>query len=848
MSKLPQANHGVDSDLYEDINQIRGTYIVQSSDDAIQKAYLDYSTYTLLERVLPNLNDGLKPIAKRLILSMKNRQMVSGKQLKKSVVATSECLSSYHPHGDLATYEALVFMSQGWKRPYPLVHLEGNNGNISGDSYAASRYTEVCLSKITMDTCLGELSEAVIPHSYNYNNTLQVPNYLPISFPNLLINGNDGIGIGLISAIPSHNMKEVIDSVSYLINNPECSDEDIMSFIKGPDFPSGCSILNAHEAQDIYTRGNGAFIMQSEYEINKNKITITEIPYQSNIAGIVSKITRLTKELKLPVSRIINKTDRTTKANKTDLEITVSQGADANQIMQIFLSSDTGLRRSIKHDFTVYDAGVVYYRIPVVQYLRNFVKIRKTIKTRYYQDLARKDMTQLDLLRAIVKVLPNIDRVIQIIRHSEDDVTAIAMLVEEFSIHNKQAIRIVEMQLKKLTSMGISATTDEISRLEERVNEYVSILQNPEYIDDIILNELETIQSKYGRPRCTRLLTIANSSSNKKSVRGIGNTVNVLSTEEVADCIITLTQKFIRRIDADDYRITRKGAAGRNLKFTKDDKPLAIVGAQTNDILWCLTSLGRIIEFPAGSIKEVKPDVLGTSVNTYFKLQPDEHVVDLKVLPMYDGKLDADYIVTSSKRGMIKKVLLDEYKNIGPAGIKAMGIKEHDEALGFIFASSDEYLMTVSKYNRCCAFAMEEVSQSLRPAYGIIHQSLGASKQGEPDELLNIFVVNDNTAGILTIDAKGFGKLTDVEQYMLRTRGSLGYYTIDNPSKEETNTVAMCEAITNVDSESVFLVTEQSKSARLEAAQIQTFKRQTKGVRIMKIQPDDNIVSGILIK
>ena len=833
-----------------DEEQIRGKFIVKSSDAVIQSAYLDFSTFILLERTLPNLNDGCKPIAKRLVLAMKNRQMLVGKQLKKSVNAIAECLSSYHPHGDLATYEALVFMTQQWKRPYPLAGLSGNNGNISGDGYAAARYTETFVSRFAVDTCLNELSEAVIPHSPNYNGTIQVPNYLPVAIPNLIINGNDSIAIGMINAVPSHNMGEVVNATIHLIQNPDCSDDDVMSLITGPDFPSGCSVLNAHEAQDIYKRGYGTFIMECSYSVNKNTINISEIPYQSNVAGIISEIAKLTRENKLPINRIINKTGKNTSADgtKVDVDITVASTADATQIMQLFLSSDTGLRRSIKYDFTVFDDNRIYYRIPMIDYLRNFVKTRKTIKARYYQELARKAMTELDLQKALFKVLPNIDRVIEIVRESKDDPTAVQTLIVEFDIHFKQAVKIIDMQIKRLTAYGITAVHDRINALESEIKEYVKILQDSKSIENIILSELKSIVKKYGKPRKTQLLTTTNSLSSKKSVRGIGNTVSVMKGAEVSDCIITLTSKFIRRINANDYIVRKRNTNGRNLKFAKDDNPLAIISAKTDDILWCLTSNGRIMEYPAGSIKEVTPEVLGSPIDIYFKLNENEHIVDIKVLPMFNGELQADYIITATKRGMIKKVPLSEYKSIGPAGMKAMGVKDGDEVLTFSFASSDEYLLTVSKYNRCCVFDMEEVSTSLRPAYGIMHQKLGSSREGNFDEIVGISIVNDQTQGILTIDSRGYGKITNLEHYILRKRGNLGYYTIDNISDAVSNTIAMCQAINDIENQSIFVVTQEGKSARLETANIQTFSRITKGVKILKVQETDNIISGILMQ
>jgi DNA gyrase subunit A len=732
-----------------------------------------------------------------------------------------------HPHGDNAAYEAAVFMAQAWKKNNPLLEISGNGGSITGDVWASSRYTEVLLTPIGA-SCFDDLSKKTVKWINNYDNTRLTPEVLPVKFPQLIVNGQNGIAVGLTSDIPTFNLGEVIDATIYTMNNFDTvTTDDIVKIMPGPDFPTGGVVTNAGQVAKIYETGNGGFINQAAYTIVKNKIHINNIPYLTDIKSIVSKIVENIKSGVLQgITAIDDFTDKSTKSNCVDIVITFASTIDPQTLLrQLF--EVTGLQNTIKYNFNVLDGEEVIYRMKMVTYLKRFIDFRRDVVYRKHYEKCIDYAIKLDILQGYAKVLPFIDEVISIIKSSADERIAKNNLIKRFELHEKQAVRIVETKLGRLTSMGIQSVNDEISKLSKLIKDLQAFIVSPKNIDEYIVNELTEIKNKYATPRKTKLINTGSSGSVTETKRE----QRLAPVYQNDTCFITLSNSgLVRRIPESVYSSQGRGGKGRKLKIKEDDPIINSFFASNNDVIWCLTESGKVIEMVVGCIKECTTDVYGVHISNYIKIPDGDRI---QSITKYDKTKSHFVIITKNSLG--KKVPLTEFKNIFETGIIATRVRDGDAIVSAKFANDDDCVIVTTRNNLCSQIIVEDFPDSLRPAYGNTILKLKEGDTVFSMELTSIAgeEIPDNI-GILTVATDGQGKITKLADYPVYKRPCVGYLTMQLNKGQK---VAFTSVVDTNKDQDIILITKKGKSIRMKVADIPvTMNRQTSGVRLIEMR------------
>ena len=790
--------------------------------EEMRTSFLDYSMSVIVARAIPDVRDGLKPVHRRVLYTLYEEGMTPDKKYQKSANAVGAVMGHYHPHGDSAIYDTMVRMAQDFTYRHCLVDGHGNFGSIDGDGAAASRYTEARLAKISMEL-LRDLNKDTVDFSENYDGQRKEPTVLPSRFPNILVNGNMGIAVGMATNIPPHNLGEVIDGCIAYIDNPDIDVSQLMQYIKGPDFPTYGIILGNSGIKKAYETGRGTITIRGKVEVvekaGKSHIIISELPYQVNKKALITRIGELVRDKVL--DGISNLSDESA-LEGIKIVIDVKKEANANVVLNN-LYKHTQLQVSYGINFLMLVDGRPR-TLGLRTILEKYIEHQKHVIYRRCQFDLKKYNARLHILEGLKIALDNIDRVIKIIRESDTDDIAQAELMANFNLSEIQSQAILEMRLKRLTGMEKSKIEEEISELLKLVKELEEILASDEKIYDVIKKEMLEIKDKYADDRRTFIDMTA---------------VDYIEDESlipVENIVVTLTNKgYIKRISIDAYKIQHRGGVGiKGMSTNEEDFVENIINSTTHDYILFFTSKGRVFRIKGYEIPEFGRQSKGLPIINLLSLDKDEKITSL--LKIENDNDEYKYLVFATKFGLVKRTDISEFNNIRNNGKKAITLKDDDELISVKKTTGQNEILMASSNGRMVRFNENSIRIMGRSASGVRGINLGN------EILINMDVVVENQE-VLVITKNGFGKKTPIEEYRITNRGGKGVKTVN--ITEKTGCIVSFEIITSND-EDVMLVTNEGIIIRIDANQISTMSRVTQGVKLINLK-DNQFVSTVTV-
>ena len=809
MSKQEIA-HNQNDELYFKDDSLQNIHTVDIVKE-MKKSYLDYSMSVIIGRALPDVRDGLKPVHRRILYTMDENSLYPDKPYRKCADTVGSVLGRYHPHGDASVYDALVRMAQDFSLRYPLVDGHGNFGSVDGDPAAAYRYTESRMSKVSMEM-LADIDKETVDFVSNYDDRLKEPSVLPSRFPNLLVNGSDGIAVGMATNIPPHNLREVSEGICYLIDNPDADVADLMEFVKGPDFPTGGIVMGRSGIRAAYGTGRGKIILRSRAEIEEEKngkfrIVVTEIPYQVNKARLITSIAELIKS-----KRIEGISDLRDESGREGLRIVIELKKEANpQVILNQLYSYTQLQITF---------GAIMLAIcdgqPKVLSLKDmmtyYINFQKEVIIRRTKFDLRKAQERAHILEGYVIAQDNIDEVVNILRHSKSIPEGKQALMERFSLTEVQATAIVQMQLGRLTGMERDKIIEELEALNKKIAELREILGNESLVLNIIKEELTEIAKKYGDERRTAI----------ENVSGEVDIEDLIPEEE---SVVTLTHfGYIKRVAADTYRTqgrSGRGVAGMTQK--EEDFVEEMFVSSSHDYILFVTESGKMFRRKCFEIPEAGRNAKGTNIVNILPIENGEKIAAM--LHLRDLEEEGKYIVMATEGGIIKRTALSAYKNIRKNGLIALNLREGDRLCAVRLTNGDDTLMLATKLGKAVRFSEADVRAMSRTATGVRGIKLRAG-----DKVVGFAVVKEDEY-IVTITDKGFGKKCEPSQYRIQSRGGSG--TINYRVDEKRGNVCGVRSVNNDDD--LMIISDSGVIIRIRLADINVSSRNTLGVRVMRL-------------
>ena len=793
-------------------------------EDEMRTSYLDYAMSVIVSRALPDVRDGLKPVQRRILYAMHDMNMGPNSSYKKSARIVGEVLGKYHPHGDSAVYLAMVRMAQPWSMRLPLIDGQGNFGSQDDDPPAAMRYTEARLASISQEL-LSNLEQDTVDFRENFDESVQEPQVLPTRLPNLLANGAAGIAVGMATNIPPHNPKELCDAVISLIEDPEATIDDLMKIVKGPDFPTGGTIMGREGIRNAFNTGRGQVIVRAEAEIqpigkrnNRMQIVVSELPYQVNKASLVEKIARLAKDKKIDgITEIRDESDR----NGMRIVIELRSGSQP-QIVLNQLYKQTSLQSSFSTNMVALVDNTPKL-INLKQALQHFITFRQSVVRRRSEFELRRAQARAPILAGLRIALSNLDAVIALIRGSANVEEARNGLISGYGLDEKQAQAILEMQLRRLAALERERLEEEYKQLQETIRELQELLGDDSKVLEEVRQETIEIKKKLRQPRKTSITNAAHDLSREE-------------LEEHAQIVVTLSQGgYIKRIPSSTYRTQRRGGRGVVGMTTKDDDPVKqIVVVDTHDTLLFFTNKGRVLAIKAYELRaDISRNTRGTPVFNVIPLSDMERVCT--VIGVDTLKRDGDFLILGTLLGKIKRVPLIELTNIRTNGLIIMNVGDKDELIDACLSKEEDDIVFVTREGMSVRFASTDVTPRKRAAGG----SRGIRLRGK-DVAVFMGVVNDDEKHLIVISERGIGKLTKMEEYRRQGRGGIGIKTIE--IKRRTGPLVAAQIVD--DSMELYVLSAQAQVLRTSLSQIRKSGRNTQGVRIIKPANDD-IVSAI---
>lgn len=792
--------------------------------DEMKNSYIQYAMSVIVGRALPDARDGLKPVHRRILFSMKENGMVYEKPPKKSAHVVGDVLAKYHPHGDSAVYDALVRMAQDFSLRYPLVNGQGNFGSIDGDEAAAMRYTESRMARIAAEM-LEELDKETVDFRPTYDESLKEPSVLPAKLPNLLINGSTGIAVGMATNMPPHNITEVIDAAVMMIDNPEADVAELMSVIKGPDFPTRAVILGSEGIINAYKTGRGSVRIQAvshleEMRGNRQKIVVTEIPYQVNKARLIENIADLVRDKKVTgISDLRDESDR----DGIRIVIELTGGTNPDVLMNQ-LYKHTQLQTS----FGIINLAIVD-GVPRVMGLRQLLKIylkhrMEVIQRKTLYDL-RTAREREHILNGLKIALDNIDPVIELIKASRDAQIAKEGLMAQFGLDEIQSKAILEMRLQRLTGLEIQKILDELNDVLAKIKELEKIAESDEVKYGIIREELLVMKEKYGDERRTHIIQGGFDIDNEDLI-------------QKEDIIITMTNRgYIKRLSANTYSRQRRGGKGIIGMETKDeDIVVNLFVSSTHNYILFFTNKGRVYWKKGYEIPEGSRTSKGKSIVNFLDLKDGEYVT--AAIPVSEFKED-QYLMMVTKEGIVKKTPLTDFKNPRKAGIIATTLVDNDELVNVIQTDGKREVVMVSRGGKAVRFDEDEVRPMGRSARGVI----GMRLVKKDDAVISMDIVNPDEA-LLTITENGFGKVTLFDEYIKKHRGTQGVMSI--VTDDRNGRVVAVKSVSRDDE--LIIMSAEGIIIRIRVDELRAQGRNTKGVRIMKLSGEDKVVSAAAVK
>ena len=793
--------------------------ITHEMSEEMKTSYIDYAMSVIVGRALPDVRDGLKPVNRRILYGLSALGITPDKPHKKSARIVGEVMGKYHPHGDSSIYDAMVKMAQVFSTRYPLVDGHGNFGSVDGDGAAASRYTEARMSPFSLQM-VRDIGKETVDFADNYDGEEQEPVVLPSRVPNLLINGSNGIAVGMATSIPPHNLGETIDACVKMIDDDECTVDDLIKIIKAPDFPTGAQIIGKEGAREAYRTGTGKVLVRSECEIEegsrgRTRIVVSSIPYQVNKARLIESMAALVKDKK--IEGISNIQDESARGN---LRIVIDLKKDVNpNVILNRLYKHTQLQTSYSMIMLALVNGEPKI-LNLYQILDEYLKHQKEVVTRRTRFDLRKAEERAHILEGYVIALDNIDEVIKVIRSAYND--AKEKLMIRFSLSEAQAQAILDMRLARLQGLEREKIEEELAELRKRIAYFKELLADEKKLMGVIKDELLEIKKKSGDKRRTKL------------VNGDGELDEEALIDE-EDVAITLTHMgYIKRVPENTYKAQRRGGKGilglttRDSDFVKD-----LIITSTHDDLLFFTDMGKVYKMKGYEVPEASRTAKGTPVINFLNLNSGEKVS--AVIPVKEFSQD-NYLVMITRSGTIKKTPMSEFDSIRKNGLIAINLKDGDKLISVSQSNGDENIYVITKLGKAIAFNENDVRSMGRNAAGVRAINLDYG-----DEVVSMELDTDGTREMLVVSENGFGKRTSLDEYRLQTRGGKGIATYDKSKFSKTGTLVGGMLVR--DENEVMLINSNGVIIRIRAEEISKSGRTTQGVKIMKVEEDSHIVS-----
>ena len=791
-------------------------------EDEMKRSYLDYAMSVIVGRALPDIRDGLKPVHRRILFGMHEMGLAPNRPTRKCAKIIGEVMGKYHPHGDAPIYDALVRMAQPFTMRYPLVEGQGNFGSVDGDPPAAMRYTEARLARIAT-ALLEDIDKETVDFRPNYDESEKEPEVLPTRVPNLLINGSAGIAVGMATNIPPHNLTEIINATIALIQHPNTPLAKILEMVPGPDFPTGGFILGRQGIIDAFTKGRGHLKLRAKASIervgkDREHIVVTEIPYQVNKSRLIEQAAALVNEKKIEgISEILDHSDR----DGTRIVFELKRGEQAEVV----------LNNLYKHTQLQIGFGVIMLSIVngqprelgLVECIKHFIEHRVEVVRRRTEFELRKARDREHILLGFQKALQNIDEVIRLIRAARAPKEARESIIAAFQFSEKQAQAIIELQLQRLTGMEQQKIVDELADIQRRIAEYLEILASEKVLRDLIVKELKDVQKEFGDERRTQIIEDT----------GEIRLEDLVAVEDVA---VTVTHGgYLKRTSVDTYRRQSRGGKGRIGMGTRTEDFLEhLIIASTRSYLLVFTDKGRVYWLKIYEIPDAATVGKGKHVSNLINLQPDDTVKAFLAVREF---VPDQFIVMSTKHGVIKKSELTEFDNPMARGIIAVSLDEGDELIAARLTNGKNYIFLGSHNGQAIRFAESQVRSMGRPARGVRGMDLE-----EGDYLVGMEIVEEEGL-ILSISENGFGKRTRLTDYRLQSRGGKGVINM----KTSTRNGKVVGILSVKEDTDLMIVTKNGKIIRIESAEIRQAGRSTQGVRLVRMEDDDQVAAASVI-
>ncbi len=796
--------------------------------EEMQESYIDYAMSVITDRALPDIRDGLKPVQRRILYAMHKMGLLPTAKFKKSATVIGETMGSYHPHGDAAIYQTMVNMAQDFNTRYPLIWPQGNFGNIDGYPAAAHRYTEARMSKLA-PFMLADIEKNTVDFRPNYDGTKKEPSVLPTMIPSMLLNGTLGIAVGMATNIPPHNLGEIVDATTHLVDNPEATTADLLQFVKGPDFPTGGIIFDKKAIETAETHGKGGVVMRGEAEIveekaGQAKIVITSIPYRVNKAALIESVADLVRDKKLEGIKDI----RDESTNDIRIVIDLKNGAYPQNILN-FLYKHTQLESTFHYNIVALVDGVPQ-TLSLRSSLDHFITHRKSVIRRRTEFDLVKAKDREHILVGLKKALDHIDEIIALIKKSKDTPTAHANLMKEFKFSDRQATAILEMKLQRLASLERKKIEDELKAIQALIKDLEDILKNPKRVLTIIKDELTQVKEKFGDARRTRVVP-----------HGIQNfsIEDVIADEE--SVLVLTSGGYIKRTNPDEYKKQRRGGVGVvDVDVKEEDFITHLVRATMHNDLLFFTDKGKAYQIKMYDIPEGKRATRGKSIQNFLSLSQDEKVTSILPMPKEVKKGSDLSLMLITKYGVGKRVGIDSFKDVRRSGIISISLDAGDELISASFVEPKDTVILISSDAQSIRFDIDEVREMGRAAGGV--RAMKLDKGAYIVGAIPVKAGSKDAAELLTVSANGYGKKTSLDEYKVQGRGGSGIKTFK--VTEKTGDLIAAQVVTE-EIEEVVAISKKSQVIRCEVQEIPNLGRDTQGVRIMKLREGDSLASVV---
>jgi len=792
-------------------------------EDEMKRSYLDYAMSVIVGRALPDARDGLKPVHRRILYAMQDLGSTHDKPFKKSARVVGDVIGKYHPHGDSAVYDAMVRMAQPWSMRHLLIDGQGNFGSVDGDSPAAMRYTEARMSKVAAEL-LADIDKDTVDFAPNYDESLKEPRVLPAKYPNLLVNGSQGIAVGMATNIPPHNLGETINAAISLVANPDIDDDELMQIMPGPDFPTGGFIYGRKGIRDAFISGRGSVTMRAKAEVevhpktNRNSLIIGELPYQVNKANLIENIAHLVRDKKIEgISDLRDESDR----DGMRIAIEIKRG-EIPEVILNNLYKHTQLQCNFSCNMLSLVDGQPKL-CGVRELLLHFLDHRRQVVTRRCLfDLAKAE-ARAHILEGLLIALDNIDAVIKLIRASQTPAEAKSGLMAAFGLSDKQSQAILDMRLHRLTGLERNKIQAEFDELQKLITHLKAILADEKLLMGVIVEELELIRDKYADPRRAIIMDETAELS-----------VEDLITEE--DMVVTISSEgYIKRNAASLYRAQRRGGKGRTAMTTKEeDFVTQLMVASTHDYLLFFSDRGRVFRKKVYEVPQSGTAARGKALVNLLPVEKDEKISATLAIREFG---EDQFIVMATKNGVIKKTKLSEYKNIRTNGIIAINIDEDDDLICVDVSNGEQDIMLCSSNGKAIRFAESDARPMGRSTRGVT-----GMRMPEGERLISMTLVTEG-ASLLAVSENGFGKRTSVAEYNVQKRGGQGVFTLKTGGRNG----AMIGGLLVIEGDQVMMMTDTGRLVRIKLDTVSIIGRNTQGVKLFNVEDKERVIGAVRV-